>query len=53
MLQKEIRQTARQGMRCPVSDKGEKIECDDCGKEDCLIFTTVTGKPKNYKLKFK
>lgn len=33
--------------------RNKKIECEDCGKEDYLIFTTVSVNPKNYELKFK
>ncbi|MGN0492593.1 MAG: hypothetical protein ACI4F7_03005 [Acutalibacteraceae bacterium] len=31
----------------------EKMECEDCGKKDYLIYTTTPVNPKNYKLKLK
>lgn len=37
----------------PYQTTDEKIECEDCGKEDYLIYTTEPMNPKNYKLKLK
>lgn len=31
----------------------EKMECEDCGKKDYLIYTTEPMNPKKHKLKFK
>lgn len=29
----------------------EKMECEDCGKKDYLIYTTAAANPKKYNLK--
>lgn len=35
----------------PYQITNEKMECEDCGKKDCLIYTTEAVDPKNYNLK--
>ena len=37
----------------PYQTTDERMECEDCGKKDYLIYTTEPVNPKNYKLKFK
>lgn len=39
------------GMLYQTTD--EKMECEECGKEDNLIYTTESADPKKCKLKFK
>ena len=37
----------------PQRTTNEEMECEVCGKNDYLIYTTESVNPKNYRLKFK